>query len=473
MPRPNPTLVALLLLLPAGLWAQDAETTEQRLRALEEQNLRILERLESSEQRNRVLEAELDHVRRESDVVRQDALLEERINALSARFPEPGVVSSRSGNPVQIYGFVRSDAYVNTARANHAIATMWVLPENGTTPGPNNSTFVFDVRLTRIGFDIDAGKIGAADTTGKIELDFLNFPSGLPESRQTPRIRLAYINLDFGDITLRLGQDWDTISPLYPAVNLQATMWNAGNLGDRRPQASLIWDGGDPHATAFQLRLTAGLTGAVDNQDLDTGFGTERDGFDAGFPHGQIRLGITTDSWVEAKRVSAGVWGMVAGLETDLPVGISGRRHFTPWVIGVDWTVPLFGPVEVRGELWFGQALSDWRGNIGQAINVLSGEEIRGWGGWAELRIQASEALRLSLGGTLDNPRNRDLTTNMVGPLPIALARSRNWTLYANGQYDFGGGLLMGLDAIYWQTEWKGVGQGNMLRFDVYAILKF
>ena len=472
MTRLNSVLLVLLV-SPAFLIGQDGPTTEERLRLLEEQNRRILERLESSEGRNHQLEEELDRVRVENDLARQDTLLEERVNALSSRLSEPGVVTTKSGTPVRIYGFVRFDVYLNTARANSIITPVWVLPENGAPPGRNNSHFAFDARLTRIGFDIDAGKIGQADVTGKLETDFANFPSGVPESRETPRIRLAYINLDFGDVTVRLGQDWDTISPLYPAVNFETLMWNAGNLGDRRPQASLIWDGGDPHGTAFQLRLTAGLTGAIDNQDLDGGFGTERDGFDAGYPHGQARFGVSTDSWVDGKRLSAGVWGMVAGLQTDLPVGLSGRRNFTPWVVGADLTVPLFGPVELRGEIWLGEALADWRGNVGQAINVITGRKIRGWGGWAELQIQASESLRLTAGGTLDNPRNGDLTTNLVGPLPIVRARSRNWALYANGQYDFGGGLVMGMDVIYWQTEWKGIGQGNMMRFDFYTILKF
>lgn len=210
-----------------------------------------------------------------------------------------------SGKPIQFYGFVRMDAYYNTARASSVIIPATVLPEDTTSAKRNDDQFAFDPRLTRIGLKIDGSQFGTNSTRGQIEIDFANFPAGVPESRPAPRIRLAYIDVDNPVWDFRFGQDWDTISPLLPAVNHELAMWNAGNLGDRRSQARATYSSGK-----LQVATALGLTGAINNQDLDVGTGStfvERDGFDSGTPHLQTRVSFAEAApWAGDRAVDVG-----------------------------------------------------------------------------------------------------------------------------------------------------------------------
>ena len=455
------------LVLGAGVMGQSDPDKEwrDRVRLLEEQNREILSRLQRSESKNEQLEGELATLR--SDTPRLSEL-ETRIGEMVQETADAVTWGklTKSGNPIRFYGFVRFDAYLDTARANSVIIPFRVLPEGGATKA-NDAEFAFDSRLTRIGIDIDAGTIGDAKVTGKIETDFANFPSGGTESRETPRIRLAYINIDLGDVDLRFGQDWDIISPLYPAVNSELLMWNAGNLGDRRPQAQLIWTPSGASDIGLEIRLSAGMSGAVSPTDFDaTSLASSNSGivdaFDSGHPHGQLRIGIAPESWVEGKKVEFSVWGYVAGMETDTK--FAGEDEFTPWTVGLSLILPIVSGFELRGEFNYGQALGDIRGNIGQTINTTLGEEIAGFGGWGEFRWQIDERWRLHFGGSIDDPDNDDLNTGNP---------ELNWTTYIGAVLDFGKGLVTGLDVIYWETQYLGPDLGNMIRVNWYIQLNF
>src|SRR5688500_19923656 len=60
----------------------------------------------------------------------------------------------QKGFPIQVYGFLRMDAYYNTARMNSVILPQSVLPENGTTAKENDDQFALDPRLTRVGINV-------------------------------------------------------------------------------------------------------------------------------------------------------------------------------------------------------------------------------------------------------------------------------------------------------------------------------
>ncbi|MEE9392566.1 MAG: hypothetical protein V3W41_08690 [Planctomycetota bacterium] len=453
---------------------QQQQSVEDRLQRLEQENRRILDAFESSEVRNASLIKEVQMLRLESEDLREGAEswrtsdLEQRVNALtSALDVTDWTPATKSGLPIRFYGFIRMDAYWNSARATDPIIPFGVLPEGVNGIGRNDSQFALDPRLTRFGFDVDAGEIAGAKVTAKLETDFANFPSGSTESRATPRIRLAYINFDFGELDLRIGQDWDVVSPLYPAVHSELLLWGVGNLGDRRAQVQLIWNTGDPKGFAFTAELSAGLTGAVDGADNDgIGGRSNIDGFDSGHPHGQLRLGGSFSSWVTAERAAIGFWGYVASLETD--TRYDGNDRYTPFTVGVDIVLPLFDRVSLRGEAWFGQALSDLRGNILQDINTATGKEISGWGGFAEIHWQATDTLRLAVGGSIDDPDNGDLNFGVSGE-----NRALNWTVYLSSKLDLGGGLTTGLDVIYWETQWLDSGIGNLLRANYWIQLNF
>jgi len=458
--------LVLAALFATAAWGGE-ESVQERLERLEEQHREILERLRRSEERNAALEEQarrFDEERRKLLAAEVEGYLQSTEGATT---DEQSFWKrlTRSGNVLQIYGFVRFDAYYNSARADSVIIPFVVLPEDGVVATRNDDHTGFDVRLTRIGFNLDFGEIGRAKVTARIETDFANFPSGTSESRETPRVRLAFVNLERGRWTFRFGQDWDVIAPLLAAANNETLMWNAGNLGDRRPMAQAIYKAKRESGAEWTIRLALGMSGAVDNRDVDpvvAGVSNEKDGFDAGHPHFQARAGVSADSWVAEKRWEAGVWGYVAGLETDTLFG--GENEFTPFAVGFDLQLPVARRVTIRAELWIGQALADVRGNIGQTINTSTGDEIAGWGGWLEVVFVADAAWRFHAGGTIDDPDDGDVAAG---------GRDRNGTVYVGTVRDFTKGLRAGGDVIFWETSTAGMGVGNMIRVDLWIQIDF
>jgi hypothetical protein len=485
-------LWAAAVLCAAPVGAQDPSSSDARLRELERQNREILDRLQASEARNTELETKLSTLAEARLAEKTDAAVETEVNAVTRRLQD-GVnwkQLTRSGYPLKFYGFFRTDAQYSSARFNDNVNIQWVLREGDGTGGTvmeDDDEFDFDLRLTRFGFDVNGGKIGQADVTGKLEMDFANTPlksvsvqsTGSPvtsistissslndESRHTPRIRHAWMQADFGAIAMRIGQDWDVIAPLMPSVNQDTLMWNAGNLGDRRPMAQFIWDGGDPKGSSFQLKIAAGLSGAVAAADADRN--GQNDGWDTGHPHLQTRFGFSTCSWVEGKMLALGAWAYVARMEVDSASTIpnfAGDTHFNSNAVGVDFSVPLFDTFSLKGEAFFGQALADVRGSIGQYFGTT--DEVDTWGGWVELEWKL-DAFTAVIGASIDNPDNGDVSTSATSP-----GRSKNWTLWLGTKYDFGGGFKVGADIIYWETQYGSVGQGEAVRLDIYTVFEF
>lgn len=220
--------------------------------------------------------------------------------------------------------------------------------------------------------------------------------------------------------------------------------------------------------------MHAGPTGSVKNQDMDATTppplackSTERDGFDSGHPNFQGRFGGTLPSRVDGNVIAAGAWGYWAAYETDRAYG--GNHDFTAWLGGVNRTVPLFGPVSLRGDAQIDSALGDVRGSIGQTLNTdptsaAFGHEIDAIGGWVELVLQATDCFTVTLGGTIDNADSEDLAQGY---------RDLNWTLYLATKYDIGSGWKAGLDVIYWETQWVDLHLGNAVRMDLYTQLDF
>ena len=290
--------------------------------------------------------------------------------------------------------------------------------------------------------------------------------------------REYYMTMVFHDSNwmLRLGQDWDVIAPLYPAVNAELLMWNAGNLGDRRPMAQAIWNSKN-ESTEYKFTIAAGMTGAVDNANVENaavlpvGFVNERDGFDSGHPHVQSRLGFKCSSWAENRKMEIGAWGFWGRLESDTKLGTSGKQRFDSWLAGGDWTIPITDTITFRGEAWLGQALADMRGGVGQSINAVSGEEIASRGGFAELWWQAGEKVRIHVGASIDDPKRSDLPPPPAAPtLP---PRDRNKTCYIGTLITWHPRFKTGLDVIYWDTEWVGTNDGTMVRANAFAMYTF
>jgi transglutaminase-like putative cysteine protease len=375
-------------------------------------------------------------------VIKQQAEID-ALKAANAKPTPPGQQNSiptQAGDKLTFYGFLRGDAIFDTQKPNNAQSPQWI------TSGDADEQFTMHPRLTRLGMDLAAGKQGPFDVTGKIELDF---QGGGSESRNTPRARHLYVQLKQGSSTWLVGQTWDLISPLFPSPNDDTLMWNAGNTGDRRPQVRYTYTGRD----GFNAALALGLTGAVDGKDLDNN-GT-RDGEESGMPGFQARLGYKGSAW------AAGLWAAFAREETATPVG--GETDFDTQIVGVDWQF-FFNQLDLSGEVWAGENLSDLRGGIGQGVNTTTGREISSQGGWIELGYKPTPNYRLAIGYTRDDPSESDLGGS---------GRQVNSAFYFHNKWNIGNGVEIGANYLHWKTDWAGLPRGKDNRFNFFLMRKF
>ncbi|MBI3270586.1 MAG: hypothetical protein HYZ53_16385 [Planctomycetes bacterium] len=359
---------------------------------------------------------------------------------------------------LRFYGFFRLDAYYNDSSLNNNLLPFFVRSEDSAAPrairaDANNDGWSEDVRLTRLGLDLEGGEmdlLGKGKVSGKLEMDF---DSGLnQESRAVPRIRHAYLKSTWGDLSVLAGQNWDVISPLWPLVNDHTLMWNAGNLGDRRPQFRVTYEPAVGPGK-LSLRSMVGLSGAIDNNDRDAS--GNLDGVESGRPIFEQRLGYAAPLWVEGQNLDVGVWGHTAWEEVETP--IAGETEFFSWSVGMDLTIPIVKDLAWKTEIWQGENLPDVRGGINQGINVR-GEEIEAHGGWTELSYKPCSWLLTGAGFTMDDPANSDVDNQ---------GRETNWSYYMSNTFYPGANVSIKLNYIHWVTQWKGLGDGEDNRFEL------
>ena len=176
----------------------------------------------------------------------------------------------------------------------------------------------------------------------------------------------------------------------------------------------------------------------MDAKDLDNnGF---RDG-ESSRPNLQGRIGFFY-ALAKGRTASLGVSGFYGFEETTRLVG--GRNAFRSQLVNVDFTLPLASRLSFRGEGWWGRNMTDVRGGAGQGINVATGREIRGRGGWVEANVKLSRYLLVNPGFTSDDPVDADIPAG---------GRTRNRAFYFANRITPGGNFLIGFDYLRWLTE--------------------
>jgi len=369
---------------------------------------------------------------------------------------------------IKPYGFLRLDLIYNDSKTNNSQTTMWVSSEDGVKVAVDDEEFVLHPRLTRLGLHVKGGKVDRSDISGNLEIDFITTPN-FSESRQAIRLRHAFLKVLRGEFYLLAGQTWDIISPIFPSVNQDTLMWNAGNTGDRRPQLRAGYE--HPLGPGkLSIMGGLGLTGAIDSKDKDLDKNGVRDGEDSGLPNLQARIGYTRPGFVPRENMVVGIWGHLAKEEIgEVSARIAGENSFTSNSIGGDIILPIIslspvGSLTMRGEVWSGKNLSDFRGGIGQGVNINTGEEIKSSGGWLEFLIKVNTELQVEVGYTVDNPEDENLG---IGD------KAENTTWYIGGNFKPGGGLLLGIEYINWKTGYKDAPEGTDNRVNLIAQYNF
>jgi hypothetical protein len=359
------------------------------------------------------------------------------------------------GNKLKFYGFMRLDMDMDSQRPNSGLDPLFITSPDSRVGGkPNNGLYTMSPRFTRFGIDFSGPRISAlgdAVLSGKLETDFDN---GGTESREIIRIRLAYLKLNWGAFSVLAGQDWDTYSPLIPTVDNETTLWNAGNIGDRRPQFRAAYS---PKIGNGRIDIAAsvGLTGAIDSSDLD-GNGV-LDGQESGKPDVQARVGFAHPLWVTDQMASVGISGVYGWLNTARPV--AGKFGFRAQALNIDYTLPLWTRLSLRGEGWWGRNMSDFRGGAGQGLNLATGQPIRGRGGWSELAVKINKFWSVYPGFSSDDPVDRDVPNG---------GRTRNHVWYVGNRFSLGHNFLIGADYLNWITDYKGLARGLDNRVNIF-----
>jgi hypothetical protein len=363
------------------------------------------------------------------------------------------------------YGFLRLDYIENDSRMFSVQSGYWVLSEDSLVGKKDDTEASLHPRLTRAGVNLTPYRVSERVTArGQLEIDFQN--GGSSESRPAVRMRQGYFAIQVSQWSFLGGQTWDLLSPLYPSVNDDALQWNAGNLGDRRPQARIGWATGGERSS-FSIAAAAGMTGAVNNEDLDEN--SVLDGQDTGVPHVQGRIGYERP--MSGRKLQAGVWGHTGRTKSSAP--INGQDEFNTWSLGADLSLPLGQKLVLEGEVWDGAMLNDERGGIGQSVNKVTGQEIQSKGGWGQLALRPSSSCEVFVGGSIDDPDDKDLVSradveSSGGSLIYSdVGRAENWTAFGSVKYRPWSKFRMALEYIYWRTDYAGLESGTCDRFNL------
>jgi len=346
------------------------------------------------------------------------------------------------------YGFIRLDAIFDDSRMSDPQYPFWVSSEPASKR--NDKELDMHPRLTRLGMKLSPYDVGhGVSASGIVEVDFQN---GGKESREILRMRHAFVQFAKGSWELLAGQTWDLISPLYPAANNDGMMWNAGNTGDRRPQARFTLH---PSGGGSRIALMVGMPNAVNNQDLDQN--GQLDGLDAAVP--------VVQALVEARgsRVLAGVWGHVA---VDRVAVHGHERNFTGALLGGHLRAEASKRVALQGEAYWGQNADDVRAGIGQGINLAAGngKVVRTVGGWAEVAVKASDLYDVTVGATVDDPDRHDLAAG---------GRRLNQATYLVQHFHPWDRTTFGVEYLHWITRYLDAPDGIANRIDAFASYSF
>lgn len=357
---------------------------------------------------------------------------------------------------VQFYGYIKGDAAYDNSRTTSGNYVVWVDEEDGRK---NDDEFNLTARQTRLGFLINGPQDNGMQTSGKIEIDF--YGDYAKENKAKIQMRHAYFQMAWPDTGLSLlaGQTWDVISPLNPSTLNYTVLWDAGNVGYRRPQIRLTKD----HLLSGEtsLKFQGAITRTVGRDVLGPG-ATSESGEDAGFPTVQGRVGITFP-WLAAGATTVGVSGHVGQEEYDLSA-TGANKDLDSWSINLDWLQPINKWLTVKAELFRGENLNMYFGGIGQGVNTTTMNEIASKGGWCALALGPCDQWRFNMGIGVDDVDADDVNAG---------DRTLNRAVFGNAIYALNKHAEVGFELSHWRTDYRGAGDADNVRFQTSLIYKF
>lgn len=352
----------------------------------------------------------------------------EEIDLLAHATEVPQLEPATSASPLVVYGILRCDAILESARTDYPYAPSLARNPNSYEEEPS---FRMGAQDSRLGFVWRS----AADPnlTAQAEWDVRS-----PQASAS-QIEYSYIRLNRGFFqyrgdtwAVRAGQDTDLFGARSPGVlNYEYFRW-AGNIGYRRPLVRFDLATGEGRKISVALVGPIGVDWTVPSW-YDTGT-------DAALPDVQASF---------TQQMGAVEWGVsgVLGARRDpiadedySLVGVCGDARIDLGKLGV-----MEGPWIVSAELWMGTNLASYMGGVGHG--VYAGEEVPVIGGWLSMQIPVRDDVVLRVGYGFDDPNENEMPDDY---LPIG----RNQVIWIGAYWTLTEQITVGAEANLFFTDY-------------------
>jgi hypothetical protein len=354
---------------------------------------------------------------------------------------------------IQFYGYVKADVSYDDSRTNPGNFVVWV---NSEATNNNDDEFNLTANQTRMGFNISGPTSETMKTSGKIEWDF--YGSNASENKPKLQVRHAYMTLDWPEdnFSILAGQTSDVISPLVPTTLNYTVMWDAGNIGYRRPQVRAT------KTMHYDETTTVKFQGAIARTIGRTDLTGSESGEDAGFPTLQGRISVATPIF-GSRTTTIGVSGHWGHEEYDLNA-TGTNKDFDTWSVNLDVTQPVCAGVALKAELFKGENLGTYFGGIGQGVNTTALKEIGSEGGWVAASLGPWDRWSFNIGAGVDDVDRDDVGNG---------GRTLNSAIFGNAIYAVNKHVQVGCELSHWKTHYKGSDDADDLRLQASFIYKF
>ncbi len=354
---------------------------------------------------------------------------------------------------IQLYGYIKADASYDTSRTTSGNYVVYVDSE---AANKNDDEFNLTVNQTRLGMKITGPDDDQVKTSGLVEVDF--YGNYAAENKAKIQLRHAYLRVDWphDKFAILAGQTSDVMSPLNPYTLNYTVLWDAGNIGYRRPQMRLT------KCFALDsdvgLQLEAAVARNIGRSDLT---GSES-GEDAGFPCFQGRTSLTFP-WFGPTPTTVGVSGHWAQEEYDITAA-GKHKDFDSWSVNLDMTQPINEQLAIKAELFTGENLNTYFGGIGQGVNTTTLKEIGSKGGWVAASLGPWGKWQFNIGAGIDDVDAGDVNAG---------DRTLNRAVFGNVIYSINDNVQIGFELSQWHTRRKGQRDADNLRAQTSLIYKF
>ena len=301
---------------------------------------------------------------------------------------------------VELTGTVLMNGFYNSARTNNSDAPTFAESD---TVGVTGSSAT--LRQTRLGAIVTDPDVLGGSFTGEIDLDFFGGQQPAAGNRTFPLIRLrrATATVQWTHLQLLFGQE----APLAAERNPHSLasvgvpdFTSAGNLWLWIPQMRLTAEYGYTLRVAIQGAVLAPIGGGVQGPTTTQADSAER----TGRPYLQGRVRLAWGPTDDPNEVALGGHiGWLRGLDT-----LSGDSVLTSRAFTFDTRLS-FGPAELLGEAFVGQAVAGLGGGaIAQNVGA-GGVPVRTSGGWGQLNLRPRAGWMFGGGCGIDDPKDADV----------------------------------------------------------------